>query len=451
MKKAVVLLVLVALILGAVVFGKRLITIERPQRGRPNILLFSLDTLRADRLGTYGYSRATSPFLDSLAAQGTIFENAVAPAPWTLPSHVSLFTGMYPSSHGVTLAKGQRIGDQTELFAEILKRHGYQNYAYVAGGYLGKRFGFPRGFETYYANSTERDRESEGFAKVLKMAHQKLLSLKEDPAPDFMFLHTYTVHCPYSPPEPYASMFKSEGAETINTNHCGKVFNAMPDFNSQKALFISDRYDGSVRFLDTLLKDFFEKLKADNLLENTIVVIISDHGDSFYEHGEIGHGRSLHRELLMIPMIFVGPGIEARRISEPVSLVDVFPTILEALSLPVAAQNQGRSLLPLLRGEREKPAELVFSELDHDALLRSLINPLSDHFILNLETDEAKFYDLVSDPTEQRNLAASIPDQILGRKSMIKKIMQGFRRFEAGPVDSATQEHLEQLETLGYL
>ncbi len=422
-----------------------------PRRSHPNLLLISLDTLRADRLGAYGYPRATSPFLDSLAKRSVLFEHAVTAAPWTLPSHVTLLTGMYPSAHGVSYGKGERIGDDTQLLAEILQKQGFRTFGYVAGGYLGKRFGFPRGFESYYVNSTERDQESQGFGRVLKMAREKLLSVKDDPNPYFMFLHTYTVHCPYSPPEPYFGMFQSAGAEKVDPHHCGRKYNGMPNFNANKALYLSDRYDGSVRFLDELLKDFFATIENDGALDDTIVVIVSDHGDSFYEHGRIGHGESLHKELLMVPLIIYGPQFAPRRVSEPVSLVDVFPTLLEALGFPVANQNQGRSLVSLLNGGREMPPQLMFAELDHDALLRSLINPLSDHFILDLQSDSPLFYDLVGDPNEQQNIAATVPDQIKSRRETLKKLMQGFHRRSTGTEDPAAQEHLEQLKTLGYL
>jgi arylsulfatase A-like enzyme len=444
-----IFLALVVAVVGTYYFINR--SSKDRHSDRMNVILLSLDTLRSDRLGTHGYTRTTSPFLDSLAARSTMFEHAVTPAPWTLPAHVSLLTGMYPSAHGVSLSKGQSIGPETHLLAELMQQNGYRTFGYVAGGYLGKRFGFPRGFETYYVNSAERDQETQGFQKVLKLAREKLLSIQSQPSPFFMFLHTYTVHCPYSPPEPYASMFNSEGAEEVNPHYCGKKYNKLPGFNKNNALYLSDRYDGSVRFLDTLLKDFFGQLEHDGILDNTMIVIVSDHGDEFYEHGRIGHGESLHRELLMVPLIVHGPGFAHRRVSEPVSLVDVFPTILDATGIKVAEQNQGRSLLDLLKGGKELPPRLQFSELDYDALLRSLINPLSDHYILDLESDKAKFYDLVSDWPEVNNLADSIPDQLADRKAELKKLTQGMKRHSAGSVDSTTQEHLEQLKTLGYL
>lgn len=194
---------------------------------KPNLILISLDTLRADRLGTYNYKRATTPFLDSWAQRSVVFDHAVSVAPWTLPSHVSIFTGLYPSSHKVSRAKKRSIGKDTELLTETLRNNGYQTFAFTAGGYVSERYGFDRGFDSFTVNRGEHISETRGFPYTIKLAREKLAG-RDPKKPFFLFLHTYAVHCPYSPPPPYDTMFVSPGAERIDAVSCARFFGDNP-------------------------------------------------------------------------------------------------------------------------------------------------------------------------------------------------------------------------------
>ncbi|MBN8549025.1 MAG: sulfatase [Deltaproteobacteria bacterium] len=450
MRKLHVMGLAAAIAIVAAVFFFLKISAPRPS-DKPNLILISLDTLRADRLGTYKYSRATSPFLDSWASGAAVFEHAVTAAPWTLPSHVSIFTGLYPTSHGVNEAKKRSIGESTELFTEILQRNGYQNFAYVAGGYVGKRYGFARGFDSFIYNSGERSNKARGFPRTVTMALEKLE--KRDPSkPFFLFLHTYAVHCPYTAPEPYRDMFNSPDAEPIDTSRCDR-FNGKEGFTKGHAQFLSDRYDGSVRFVDDTLKTLFEGLEKQGVKDNTFIIITSDHGESFLEHGRIGHSESLYKELLMVPLIVSGPGIKPQRISEAVNLVDIFPTVLDLLGFPASTQPDGHTLAALLHGQQESfsrpPYQL--SELHRGKMLRSLIDPVDEHFILDLETNTAQLFKLPVDPLETKDLATSMPDRISEWRSILDRLSKGLHERPTGKMDPATKEQIEQLKTLGYL
>lgn len=416
---------------------------------RPNLILVSLDTLRADRLGAYGYKRDTTPFLDSLAAESVVFENTVAPSPWTLPSHVSMFSGLYAGSHGVDRPK-VKIGAQTRLITQTLKEHGYTTIAYTGGGYVGKWFGFPRGFDEFHIDGEENRNGERSFAASLMWAGEKLKNLPRDKS-FFLFLHTYAIHCPYRPAEPYLSMFNSQDAQRIHPGRCGTVYNKK-GVNAAQALYISDRYDGSIRQVDGFLKSFFDGLRAEGVLDNTIVIITSDHGEEFLEHGRIGHQMSLFKELLMVPLIVSVPGLQGHRVSTPVSGVDLFPTVVELLGLSEKASVDGRSLVPLLHKKAGFGGlSYQYSELNRDMSLRSLLDPFGRHFIHNTETGESLLFDLLKDPGEQHNTAAQFPAEIEAFKSNLASVLSAAHRLEAEEINKESKEVMEQLKSLGYL
>ncbi|MCZ6598713.1 MAG: sulfatase [Planctomycetota bacterium] len=335
----------------------------------PNLILISIDTLRADRLGCYGYERDTSPAIDALAERGVLFRTAIAESSWTLPSHVTMLSGLYPSTHGVERPE-RRPGSGTRLLAERLRDAGWTTFAITDGGWLSPAFGFARGFLDYRA-------ELAGTEAHVNELIQRIEPLLGGERPFFAFLHTYDVHCPYDPPEPYASLFRSEERAEIETaGRCGNPhFNAM-DLDAGEARFLSDRYDGSIRRVDDALRGLFDLLEERGALEDTVVVLTSDHGEEFLEHGRIGHERTLEREVLFVPLIVVAPGLGPRVETHPVGLVDIVPTVLELLGLPAAADVEGQSLVRLARGEAADGEYLPYrySELDWKASLVSWSN-----------------------------------------------------------------------------
>jgi len=320
------------------------------------VLLVSIDTLRADRLGCDGYSRDTSPALDRLARERAVrFEHAVAEAPWTLPSHVTMLTGLHPLTHGVR-QPDEQPGEEVELLAERLARRGYYSFAVTDGGWLSEPWGFARGFDSFHAQDLDIDQAVE---KVLEYVR-----FRNDKGPWFGFLHTYDVHCPYDPPAPYAGRFVSPDAEPVEVaGRCGN-----PDFNAMglsagQARYLSDRYDEDVRRVDDALGSLLAAFDALDLWRDTVLIVTADHGEEFGEHGQIGHERTLEPEVLSIPLLVVAPGFEPAVRPEVVGLADLVPTVLE-LAGAGAARVDGRSLVPLLSGraDPDRPAG-VLSEL----------------------------------------------------------------------------------------
>jgi arylsulfatase A-like enzyme len=320
------------------------------------VLLVSIDTLRADRLGCYGYARDTSPALDGFAREHAVrFARAVAEAPWTLPSHVTMLSGLHPLTHGVrqpTDAPAEEIA----LLAERLADSHYC-FAVTDGGWLAEEWGFARGFHSFHARDVDVERAVEHVLEYVR--HRR------DRGPWFGFLHTYDVHCPYDPPPSHAGRFASEGAEPLEVaGRCGN-----PDFNALaltagQARFLSDRYDEDVRRVDDALARVFAAFDALDLWRDTLLIVTSDHGEEFLEHGRIGHERSLEREVLAIPLLIAAPGFVPRVVDAPVGLADLVPTVLALVGIPPVAGLDGRSLAPLLAGEPDPGrASSVLSDL----------------------------------------------------------------------------------------
>ncbi len=322
----------------------------------PNVLLVSIDTLRADRLGCYGYARDTTPELDRFARERAVrFARAVAEAPWTLPSHVTMLSGLHPLTHGVR-RPDQAPADEVELLAERLGDSHY-SFAVTDGGWISEEWGFARGFDSFQAGDQDIGHAVE---QVLDYVRHRL-----DEGPWFGFLHTYDVHCPYDPPPAYAGRFTSSEAEPIEVaGRCGNPhFNAQP-LTPGQARYLSDRYDEDVRRVDDALAKLFAAFDALDLWKNTVVIVTSDHGEEFLEHGQIGHERTLSEEVLSIPLLVSAPGMTPRVELEAVGLADLVPTVLELVGSTPPTGLDGRSLVPLLRGlvDKDRPG-WVLSEL----------------------------------------------------------------------------------------
>lgn len=371
-------------------------------RRRPNIILISLDTLRADRLGLHGYSRPTSPNLDLFGAGSVVFEKAVTVSNWTLPAHVSMFTGLYPSTHRV-LDGDDKLTREIPVLAEILERAGYATLAFTGGGFLSRRFEMDRGFGVFEQSKSHTDLKG-----ALRRSMKRIRDL-DGSAPYFLFVHAYDIHCPYNVPAEQLGSFSSIGAEPVELGECTKWYNERK-IGRPQALYLSDRYDERIRIVDGLLGSFFAFLAARDGYSDTIVAITSDHGEEFLEHGLIGHHLSLHRELLHVPLILRAPGFASRRVGAPTSLVDLFPTLLDLAGVEAPARMDGRSLRAVLRrGDEAATRPSAFSELDGLRVLRSAFGPRY-HVIYDMLKNRGWLYDHETDPLEARDLSAERPE-----------------------------------------
>jgi arylsulfatase A-like enzyme len=369
----------------------------------PNLVVISLDTLRAKSLGSYGHGRDTSPFLDRIAREGTLFENAIAPATVTGPSHMSLFTGVYPPRHGM-LTGMEPKATGIDTLAGLLRAAGYHTAAFTEDGYIIADLGFTEGFSTYRENTGQGglSRPAEGEVRLTFAQAERWLRDNRR-FPFFLFVHTYEVHFPYNPPEGYRTLFENDGLP------------GQPERPMLRRWFTD--YDREIRFLDDELQRLFAAIGEDGRARPPIVVILSDHGEEFGEHGGWQHGSTVYEELLRVPLIFWAPGRVAagRRHATQVSLIDVAPTLLELAGIPPPPAMQGTSLRPVVTEGTPPPLRPLFAETR--ARLRWLtrsVEPQQPPFIA-VRTGDRKYivnrpatgaakpavaYDLAADPGE---------------------------------------------------
>lgn len=322
---------------------------EPPPRSHPNILLVSLDTLRADHLGAYGYPRPTSPYLDSLAASGVRFADVMTPSTTTRLAHRAILKGL-PAAAG---------REQGVPLAVRLSAAGYTTAAFVDGGFMRARFGHAKGFDLYVDDLAEAapagarpvaDRLGGGFEVILPRARQWLDGAGD--APWFLFLHTYDIHCPYQPPGEDARPFTGGRDEPLDVaGLCGKEDLTGMDLTGDQLAWVRDLYDGGIHHTDRLLGEFMGELAARGMLENTIVAVIADHGESLGEDGLFGHNL-LRREQMFVPWILAGPGVPVGRVVDgPVHLEDLVPTLMDYAGVPVQEETAGQSLRGVVAGQ----------------------------------------------------------------------------------------------------
>ncbi len=393
-----------------------------------NVLFITLDTTRADRLGCYGYTKAETSAIDSVANEGVLFEQAYTPAPLTLPSHASLFTGLYPPEHGVITNGRARYAAANETLADLLLESGYQTAAFVASFVLDSRFGLDRGFNVYdddIRDTSHHDdllhRERNGSAVV----NSALVWLeRRPPGPFLCWVHLYDPHAPY---QMHADQFEDR-------------FEGRP-------------YDAEIAYVDRQIGRLLKFLKDSGQDENTIVVIVGDHGEGLGDHIEENHGYTLYNSTQHVPLIIKDPRqkLAGHRHTPAVSLVDVFPTVCEILGQRTPEGISGRSLSATLQGQSIEPV-LCYSATDDPFLQegwcpqRSLV---SDHWKY-IRTTRPELYDLETDPGETRNLAETNEPKLQEMEEVLATMERGMTLQSSQNVQLSEQER-RTLQSLGYL
>jgi arylsulfatase A-like enzyme len=398
-----------------------------------NLLWIVVDTLRADRLSLYGYPRPTSPHLDRWAGEhAAVFSQAIAPAPWTLPSHVSMFTGLGPFRHGVNYQLPAPRSLRT--LAEHLRDHGYATSAVTGGGYVRPEYGIAQGFDRFrfFGDGEGRSPGDKDLGATLAHTLQHLGGRPAEPF--FLFVHTYQVHAPYLATAPWFGEFlgpDSAGVDAVGTtptaptpengwqvgatllvSGSGEPFSLADPENRRR---LDALYDSGIRATDEALGAIFQQLAATGLDERTVVVLTSDHGESLGERGEAGHN-NLYDETLRVPLVISWPDGRGRgqRIATQVRLIDLVPTLTESLGLPALDQAEGTSLLPLLDD----------ADADFPAVAESMAGSTNRGVALRISGRKklivqhslwrqgyAELFDLEADPRELRNLRDDQPEE----------------------------------------
>ncbi len=402
----------------------------RMPESRPiNVLLISIDTLRADHLGAYGYPLATSPHIDALATESMVFEHCLAPVPITLPSHTSMLTGMYPPHHSVRDNGTFTAPPEIPTLATILKEAGYSTHGIIGSFPLHSRFGLSRGFDVWdedmqsHASSSVRVFFDERPAS--EVARRAIAMLEhETKDPFFMFVHFFDVHQPWEPQPPY---------DTLNRD--------LP-------------YDGEIGAADAAVGMILQALRRDERWDNTLVIVTSDHGEGLNDHEEFSHSILLYEETMHVPLIVHIPGSTWQgRLDHTVSLVDIAPTILEVLGIDAPNAMDGRSLLEEPERERLIYMESLAGRLGHG--WNDIRASVVDHEKLILSS-QREYYDLADDPRERHNLASTRQDDVAAAETRLNQVI-GELSERAGPhtlearYQVADDELRERLRALGYL
>jgi arylsulfatase A-like enzyme len=425
-----------------------------------NVLLLVIDTLRADHLGLYGYERPISPEIDRWAAQGAVFDHAIATSPWTLPSFGSLFTGHLPSRHtaGVVAPTDSgergfvRMDGSVRALAEILGDAGYATVAIVNNPFLDPSFDLSRGFETYdyVGGNNARVRR----ANVIVDRAFAWLDGRTESGPFFMVAHFFDPHMNYDPPPSVRGHFKDgyEGPLEVPISDLEGIRTGKVSLDEKDKSFIVGAYDEEVLFCDTQTGRLLEGLRSRGLLDDTLVVLVADHGEEHWDHGGFEHGHTMFQELLHVPMVAWGPEVQARRIAEPVSIADFFPTVLEALEFPALEGLAGQSLWGALSRGEPIPARAIVAEGNLYGPERKTLIRWPHKVVLNLQNRQRTLFDLEEDPAETQNLAqaelALLNSMLSELQSHLRAASRELVRSNAAELDEATKE---KLRALGYL
>jgi len=485
----------------------------------PNIILITMDTVRADHLSCYGYQRLTTPNLDRLSKEAILYRNAYAASSWTLSSHASIFTGMYPSKHGAhfksdfnrttelsiedhstpalpVLSKITqsicKLSNKNITLTELLSQNGYQTVGIIGGPFCSSSYGIAQGFDYYNENFFSYNKNISyyflyqvievfyplkdiiikyGYSNIKRIAsHLNQFAfgwLEENSSkPFFLFINYFDAHRPYIPPPPYDEYFSKTSPDIIlkyatkldknyinaEDKFVSNIISGTQKLNPEEREFLVSRYDGGIRYLDYHLGLLIERLKAINSYDNTLIIVTADHGEAFGEHNLLDHCRTLYDELVRVPLIIKYPSNykQAGVIEKRVSLVDLFPTILSMLDLPIPANIDGQ---PLPKSQHFIIAEWNMRGFDSKKYRRDLkaIYKGKEKYIW-ASNSLHELYNLEKDPGETTNLIEKFPQKA---QDMERDLKQWLSSFEPPPSSDSkvklNEEDIEKLRALGYV
>ena len=403
----------------------------------PNVVLITIDTVRADRVGCYGYRQARTFNLDALARDGVLFRTAVASVPLTLPSHCSILTGTYPSLHGVRDNLGYHLGDFPPSLPALLKRNGYTTGAFVGAEVLDARRGLNRGFDAYsspFQRKMGRDNPLLVNLQDLQRRAEEVVDdslgwmatqLPQSPNPFFVWIHLYDPHTPYDPPARFRALLR-------------------------------DPYDGEIAYADDAIGKLLGYLKEHALYDPTLIIAASDHGESFGEHGEYTHGYFIYDTTLLVPLIIkppVGSAITSRQIEAPVRTIDIAPTVLQLLGLVPPSSMQGSGLLSLMRGKAAtSPTSVAYCETYYpNEFGWSALRALRSGRFKYIDAPKPELYDLGTDPEETHNLYQTKQAIAHELRSQFEALVARVTPKATSPRPQASPEDVETLASLGYV
>jgi arylsulfatase A-like enzyme len=437
----------------------------RPSPEGPNVLLIVLDTTRRDHLSLHGHERATTPRLDAFAADATVYDRAYSTSGWTCSAHASMFTGLFPESHGVT-QESWIVRPEHLTLAELLWEAGYRTAAIVGNPMVGRSFGFDQGFDEFHENW--RAPEPDGAADHPAVRGlQRLLTSGER---FFAFVNLIEPHTPYTS-GPHLGAYRTHPEIELTNNHWRAFFTGRAQFGPDELEHLAQLYDGELRFTDEILGHLFDSLETAGALDETLVVVTSDHGEHFGEHGLVDHVFNLYEVNVRVPLVVRHPAAFPRaRRDEPVQVHDLFPTILGLAGARVP-DHQGLDLTGAIDPQRPlflsygHPLQ-AFGAIGVEGSRSPLLDPYrrrlyalraGDHKLIVGDDGREELYDLARDPDEDEDLAGTPAGDALidGLRTELRELAARYRRI--GPVPAAPAggaaldaETLEALRDLGY-
>jgi len=441
--------------------------------------MIMVDTLRADYLGSYGFRGPISPNLDRLAAESVVFDRCYSQAPWTKPAIASLFTGLDPVVHRVLTHRG-RFTDKTVAaesletdvlpqaavtLAETLQAVGYDTAAFISNPWIRKAHGFDQGF----AHFDERFTGNDTPADVILDSARAWLTKRDDERPYFLYLHFMDVHDPYDAPDEDVAVVRGSESLTADRQIDRKQLppgmmramldKGLPWVQSESVLSMREwrtRYAAGVRAFDRRIGPFLDELRSSGALDAAVLIVVADHGEELYEHGDWAHGKNLHDHQLRIPLIVRLPGARdgGKRIDALTALMDVMPTVADLAGAAVPPAVQGKSLVPLLRGSTVEPLHtgvhatgVKWQPELHSLQTREL------KLIKDIESGRAVLFDSLADPGEQKNLAPERSEEVSRLGDQLDSELAAWARHPGvgratAPIDPQVEE---RLRALGYL
>ncbi len=404
--------------------------------GKPvNVILITISSLRADHVGAFGYERDTTPCFDSFAKDNILFRNAFATSGWTMPAHGSIFTSLYPGRHGATHID-KTLDDEHLTLAEFLNRNGFFCAGFSCNPRLNREYGYAQGFDFFddFSVSIMLESLALGIENVTDINKKRTNALINDAAirwlqnnthkQFFLFVHYYDNHWDYLPPSPYDNLYDPDYDGPIDGTEISRepLFSNPPDAADIKHIIAL--YDGEVKQTDRDFSELLKVIEDKGLFDNSIVVILGDHGEQFYEHGFTNH-HGLYEELIHVPMAISIPGLETKgkAVDSLVSQVDILPTILDYLGITIPESSRGKSLKPLIEGKTETVNQFVYTEYTGGAASDCFAVRSSRYKLCMDSKDELFAYDLLKDPKEQIKIAPTdFPEEVKSLQNHLIRI-----------------------------
>jgi arylsulfatase A-like enzyme len=418
--------------------------LNRPEG--PNVILITIDTLRADHLGSYGYERDTSPNIDSLAEKGILFENAFSQAPWTLPSMASMHTSLYPTQIGI-LKFGYQINDKLLMIAEYMKNNFYNTSAVVSNIVAGKLLGFGQGFDLFEETFNSYDGGSD--SKIITDKAIRIIRNNKDNR-FFLWVHYMDPHDYYIRHSEfnYGSEYAGSLPSKVNTRYLNKNKDSL-DINDLS--YVKDLYDGEISYTDKYIGELINSLRELGIEENTIIILTADHGEGFMERGTFGHSQNLYQELINVPLVIYNPlepKLSGKRVTNNVEVRYIAKTIFELTNLN-NSYIEGYNLLDI---DHENSSDgIVYSEQGETHLKAVLVNDWK--LISNSEDNIFELYNLKEDPNERSNQFTSNREDITQVRDMLTAKLLDLNNLKTTEIKKIKleEEDIKKLKALGYL